>query len=172
MKIKPEQWLTIGSNLAVLVGLILVGVQIYQNTEITKAQLANDFYLKDMELALSIMGDTPAESWIKAIYSPDEITPVDAAVLEAHFAYGMIQVNRLRQMSRLGLVEPEILRNRIGDLRWHLGNEVGKRWWEAQIGYPPEFVKTINEQVLVGRAFETNKFVLDALQGSTDSDQL
>jgi hypothetical protein len=168
--IKPAQWLTIGSNLAVLIGLALVGVQIYQNTELAKAQLANDFYLMDMEFALSVMGDTPAESWVKAIYSPDEITPTDAAVLEAYFAYGMIQINRLRQMSSLGLVEPEIFRNRLGDLRWHLGNEVGKRWWEMQIGYPPEFVETVNERVLSGSAFETNKSVLDALQGSTNSD--
>jgi hypothetical protein len=60
--IKPAQWLTIGSNLAVVIGLALVGMQIYQNTDLAKAQLANDFYLMDMEFALSVMGDTPAES--------------------------------------------------------------------------------------------------------------
>jgi hypothetical protein len=86
------QWLTIGSNIAVLVGLILVAVQIFQNTEITKAQLANDYYLMDMQLELNMMGESPIGLWVKAVNSPDEITATDAAVLDRYFNFGMVQI--------------------------------------------------------------------------------
>ncbi len=37
------------ANLGVLVGLLLVAVQISQSTDIARAQLANDYYLADMQ---------------------------------------------------------------------------------------------------------------------------
>jgi hypothetical protein len=37
---KLTRWLTLLANLAVLAGIILVAIQIQQNTDITKAQMA------------------------------------------------------------------------------------------------------------------------------------
>ena len=50
-KINP--WLTFLANVGVIAGLVLVAVQINQNTEITKAQIANDYFLADMNLELA-----------------------------------------------------------------------------------------------------------------------
>jgi hypothetical protein len=161
---KLTQWLTIGSNIAVLAGLLLVAVQIYQNTEITKAQLANDYFLMDMELELKMMGESPIDSWVKAVYSPDEITPTDAAVLDRYFNFGMVQINRLQSMQSLGLADQDQVRDRIGYLRWHLGNEVGSRWWELhKQNLPATFVEQVEGLVLSGSAFDSNKTQLDAM---------
>ena len=46
---KVNRGLTLAANVGVLGGLILVAFQIHQNTEITKAQIANDYYLADMQ---------------------------------------------------------------------------------------------------------------------------
>ena len=78
-------WLTLVANVGLLIGLILVALQIRQNTEITRAQVANDWYLADMQLELAMMGENPATSWIKAVYTPDELTPQDAAILDRYF---------------------------------------------------------------------------------------
>ena len=67
-------WLNFAANVGVIAGLVLVAVQINQNTEITKAQIANDYFLADMDLELAMMGDDPASSFVKAVYSPDQIT--------------------------------------------------------------------------------------------------
>jgi hypothetical protein len=53
------------ANLGVLVGLLLVAVQISQSTDIARAQLANDYYLADMQLELSMMGESPVDAWTK-----------------------------------------------------------------------------------------------------------
>ena len=91
------------ANLGVLVGLLLVSMQISQSTDIARAQLANDYYLADMQLELSMMGESPVDSWTRAVHTPDDITPHDAAVLDRFFNYGLVQVRRLQQMQQLGL---------------------------------------------------------------------
>jgi hypothetical protein len=52
----------LGANIGVIAGLILVAVQINQNTAITKAQMANLYYIADMALELAMMGENPAAS--------------------------------------------------------------------------------------------------------------
>ena len=47
-------WLNFAANVGVIAGLVLVAVQINQNTEITKAQIANDYFLADMDLELAM----------------------------------------------------------------------------------------------------------------------
>ena len=49
-------WISIVANIGVVIGLVLVALQIRQNTDITKAQITNDYYLADMELELKMMG--------------------------------------------------------------------------------------------------------------------
>ena len=111
------------ANLGVLVGLLLVSMQISQSTDIARAQLANDYYLADMQLELSMMGESPVDAWTKAVHTPDDITPRDAAILDRFFNYGLVQVRRLQQMQQLGLAESEVLDQQIRYLEWHLGND-------------------------------------------------
>ena len=167
---KLGRWLTLGANVGVIAGLILVAVQINQNTAITKAQIANDYYIADMTLELAMMGENPAESFNKAVYAPNEITTVDAAVLDRYFNYGMVQIQRLQKMDELGMAY-EGWRERINYLRWHFGNDVGRRWWnEVKDGYPDEFREYI-DKILTEGNFSANQEMIDALMPSESSPQ-
>ena len=131
-----SRWSTAVSNLAVIGGLVLVAMQIQQNTELTQAQLMNDYYLADMQLELAMMGDDPAASFTKAVFHPETLTEYDAVVLDRYFNYGMVQLQRLGSMDQMGLAG-EGWQNGIGYLRWHLGNEAGRRWWRQTRGDGP-----------------------------------
>ena len=156
--------LTLTANVGVLIGLILVAAQIKQNTEITKAQVANDWFLADMQLELAMMGENPAASWTKAVYTPGELTHRDAAVLDRYFNYGLVQLQRLQQMNELGMAHDR-WKDRISYLRWHLGNDVGRRWWaHFKDGFPPDFAATVDE-ILEKSDFRDNQQLLDALVG-------
>ncbi len=96
-------WISLLANIGVIAGLVLVAVQIYQNTRITRAQIANDYYLADMTLELAMMGEDPVASWIKAVYTPEDIDQTDAAIIDRFFNYGMVQIQRLQKMHDLGL---------------------------------------------------------------------
>ncbi len=165
---KVSRGLTLAANVGVLGGRILVAIQIHQNTEITKAQLANDYYIADMELELAMMGDNPANSWTKAIYTPNDLTSEDAAVVDRYFNYGLVQIQRLKKMHELGLADDD-WENRIGYLSWHLGNEVGRRWWAySKGGFPDDFVQTVDE-VLASGEHRDNQDLLDSLMSQADT---
>ena len=155
-------WLNLAANIGVIAGLVLVAVQINQNTEITKAQIANDYFLADMNLELAMMGDDPASSWVKAVYSPDEITQYDAAILDRYFNYGVVQISRLEEMHELGLA-PDDWQERVNYLSWHLGNEVGRRWWEySKGGWPEDVIQRVDDR-LESTDYSENQDLLDAI---------
>ena len=161
-------WLSLGANFGVLAGLLLVAAQIRQNTAITKAQVANDWFVADMQLELSMMGENPAPSWVKAVYTPGDLDEADAAVLDRYFNYGLVQIQRLERMHELGLADDQ-WRDRIGYLGWHLGNEVGRRWWtHFKPGFSPEFAAMVDE-ILATSDPRKNRQALDGLRGGPDA---
>lgn len=158
------------ANVGVIAGLVLVAVQINQNTQITKAQIANDYYLADMALELAMMGENPAQAWNKAVYDPDALTTEDAVVLDRYFNYGLVQIHRLEEMDKMGLAH-EGWEERVTYLRWHLGNEVGRRWWEGvKDGYPDEFRNEVEEILALG-GFSSNREMIDAMMPVTEKSE-
>lgn len=155
-------WLNFAANVGVIAGLVLVAVQINQNTEITKAQIANDYFLADMDLELAMMGEDPANSFVKAVYSPDQVTEYDAVILDRYFNYGVVQILRLQEMHDLGLA-PDDWEKRVNYLSWHLGNEVGRRWWNySKDGWPEEQVERI-DTILERTNYSANQNLLDSM---------
>lgn len=156
-------WLGLIANLGVIAGLILVALQIRQNTEIAKAQVANDWFMADMQLEIAMMGENPGRTWAKAVCTPDELDHGEAAVLDRYFNYGVVQVQRLQKMHELGLADREWA-ERAKYLQWHLGNETGRRWWaHFRSGFPAELAQTIDR--LLEDSTDVNRAALDALLG-------
>ena len=169
---KLNRWFTMLVNLSVLAGIVLVAVQIQQNTDITKAQMANEYYLLDAQLELTMMGESPAQSLEKAIYFPDELNQEDAVILDRYFNFGILQLQRIRKMIELGVADEELYQERVGYLRWHLGNEAGRRWsTQYVLGEPNELYRDI-ETVLSGSDFQINKQVLDAMLANPEPERL
>ena len=127
--------------------------------------LKTTIYLADMALELAMMGENPADAFNKAVYAPGEITTADAAVLDRYFNYGMVQIQRLQKMDELGLAY-EGWHERVNYLRWHFGNEVGRRWWnQVRGGYPEEFRETV-DSILTEDSLDENRTMIDALMPS------
>jgi hypothetical protein len=122
-----SHWLQIGANVGILIGLVLVALQIQQSTDIARAQIINDYYIADLQLELTMMGEQPQKAWTKAVFNPDDLTTEDAVVVDRYVNYNFIQLARLEQMRSFGLADD---RNRADMMAWHLGNPVGRRWWE------------------------------------------
>ena len=80
------------------------------------------------------------------------------------------QIQRLQKMHELGLAD-EDWENRIGYLGWHLGNEVGRRWWAySKEGYSDDFVQTVDE-VLAISDHKGNRDLLDAMMPEAIAEQ-
>lgn len=78
---KLVHWLQIIGNFGLIVGLVLVAVQIQQNTEMTKAQMISEDRGIAVALKLAVLGENPAKAVAKAIDSPGQLTTEDMFVL-------------------------------------------------------------------------------------------
>ncbi|RLA43619.1 MAG: hypothetical protein DRR06_11645 [Gammaproteobacteria bacterium] len=77
-----NRWLTLGANVGILAGLILVAVQIQQNSQLVRTQLVNDGNLASNELWVSAAGENVMETMAKAIEDPLELTFAEFLVVD------------------------------------------------------------------------------------------
>lgn len=102
MKFDWKEWLQILSNLALLVGIGLVIFEMQQNQTLVRAQLASDGISDRMELATSLIGETPNEVLAKACFSPGELTEEDKLELRRIMRAHILIAIRSRILEGIG----------------------------------------------------------------------
>ena len=73
---KVNRWLTLGANLGVLVGIILLVVELEQNREMMQAQTRNELSNSIIHLLSESAGNTELASIMLRANMGDELTPV------------------------------------------------------------------------------------------------
>jgi hypothetical protein len=96
-----DTWLQIGANTGILVGLVLVGAQIYQSNEITAAELFSDNLESTVTRELGLLGDTPEISMARILYEPEKATRND------YFVADRIYLSITRQLARAVVLSAE-----------------------------------------------------------------
>ena len=84
---KLNNYLQILANFGIVAGLILVGVQINQNTRIAAADMTNRAYEVAAQYHLTMMGENPMKAVAKAATKPEELTDEELLVLERITAF-------------------------------------------------------------------------------------
>jgi hypothetical protein len=74
-------WLQIAGNLGLIAGLVLVAVQINQNTAITRADLTARSWEAAMQFNLAMMGENPSAAVAKAATDPSSLTDEELLVI-------------------------------------------------------------------------------------------
>jgi hypothetical protein len=128
---KLLNWLQLAGTFGILVGMILVGVQISQATELTRLQMDNEWLSKFEQRYTMMVGEAPAEVLAKAIDDPESLTTADIVVLENYIGGYLEYWWTIKRFADEGLVDDE---------RWHeitdsgsqnyiFGHAFGKAWW-------------------------------------------
>lgn len=67
-------------------------------------------------------------------------------------------------MQEAGLAKDEVLAEKISYLKWHLGNEVGKRWWQQYKATETndQIIQMIDKELAVND-YNQNREYMDAL---------
>ena len=82
MKMKFSELLSVASNLAILGGIILVGVELQQNQTLVRAQLASEAFAAGIEVNNQLLGQSPELVLAKACLHHEELTPEDKLILK------------------------------------------------------------------------------------------
>jgi len=143
-------WLQITANVGILGGLVLVGFQLNQNSEILQAQMMSAESRSVIDQEMQIIGEEGAAAWVAAMSDPTNVSPEHHRVMEAIFWSAVESWRHIEELHNLDLAEVDP-RNRVSDeAPWYFGNTYGRAWWNTRrddSGLSEELKKDVDESI-------------------------
>lgn len=141
---KINSWLSLGANVGVVVGLMLVAYQINQDSDLTKAQLFSDATTSMNQFNQALMGDNPSEIVAKSIETPHELTLAEMQIMDAYLISAINEIRRLDILRRSGL---DVEGSMEGIHAYYFGNNYARAWFQEYggDGELPDMSKRISE---------------------------
>ncbi|WP_439620054.1 hypothetical protein [Hyphomonas sp.] len=128
-----SQWLALGANIGVLLGLIILIVEVRQNAALSRAameQQKNDFLA---EIELYIAKPEISDVWIKSIRHPEDLTEPEMRTMDGILVALMLQWDHRFQMEVAGLASREEARQHVlNTAPYYFGSRFAKNWWSLQ----------------------------------------
>ena len=121
------------SNFAVLVGLVFVGVQLYQDRELKRVELLDQGWQMDLERLRQIMGEEIGDVISKSAMSPADLTDDEQFKLIIYFDTVLAQRRRNVMLNSVGMRPDSWLRS---DLPGAFQTEAGKIYIERILANP------------------------------------
>lgn len=131
MNPKVVAWLQIGSNVGILVGLLLVALQMKQASEIAEAQLGSEGLLATMGAFELMVGEHLDVAWSKAMTNAPEMTDAELGAIDAFLAREWTSAMRLGSLADQGFNDGPDFTTIDKWVFSYLGNDYSLRWWRA-----------------------------------------
>jgi len=144
-----NKWLTLSANIGVVLGLVLLIVEIGQNTEMMQAQINQMRADSAMSQQHAYFNSEYLPALRQKIRSGDELSGEEAGRYRSYIhAFHRIQDNNLWQYNQ-GYLGDNIPRSIEGAVRGFLGgNEFSIAIWDSQkFGYTDEYVAFVEEAI-------------------------
>ena len=149
---KLNNWLQVSANIGIVLGLVLVGVQLKQNSDLTKIQLLYEESQRAVDLELQVVGERGAEAWARSITDPENLTLEEIRIMEA-LLWSFVEVQRgTYRLATLGLIEDEDWQQRVNqEVTFWLADRYALAWWNNYSGnssnVPPILRDAINARI-------------------------
>ncbi len=128
-----NKWLTLGANIGVVLGLVILIVEVRQNASLTRTALETAKNDQLAEIELSIASPAVAAAWTKSIRAPETMTDADIRIVESHLVAIMLQWDNLFQMEESGLASRARTQRHITNTApYYFGSAYAKNWWRLQ----------------------------------------
>lgn len=142
---KVDAWLGLAGNVAIFVGLILLAVEIRDNTSTVRQQERGAKLEREHELLLAAAGDDLGASYVKLLYRASEATPEEILDVSYLFTIRLTNLARTYHAFRAGLVTAEDWELEVFIVPLFLNTAIGKVMWdELKPEYTPDFVDRVD----------------------------
>ena len=121
-------WLQIVANIGILGGLILVGFQLRQNSEILQAQMMSAESRSVIDQELQIIGEEGAKAWVSAMSDPGNVSPEHHRIMEAIYWSAIESWRHTEELASLDLVNVNPRSRVTEEAAWYFGNTYGRAW--------------------------------------------
>ena len=148
------------ANVGIVVGLLLVGFQMKQNSDLLKTQMLYDESRRIVDFEMHMLGEEPSRVWAKSLTAPQELTLEERRVMEAQLWIYAEHIRATRLLSELGLLEDDEWRTRVqAESSFYYGNPYGLGWWKNYSlddnGWPQDLIDAVNERLAETSAVST-----------------
>lgn len=146
---KYNKWIQLGANVGILAGLFLVGLQIQQNSELTRAALFSDYQETWASINNTLQSEFFAEAMAVAIEEPQNLSVSQMIELRGYMYSVMEQFTRTISLYQLGVfqIDPAVsIGSRVSDV---FGNHYAQAWWAENRGnFNPAIARIIDDELL------------------------
>ena len=139
---KVNSWLSLGANIGVVIGLLLVAFQINQDARLTRAQLFSDHTDSRRDWNQTMMGSDPMEVVAKSIEKPEQLTLAELQMMDMYLIAAVNELRRLEVLRQAGL---DVGVNVEGLENFYFGSNLAKAWY-SQYGNSRE-LPTVRDRV-------------------------
>ena len=127
-----NKWLTLGANLGVLVGIVLLAYEIHQVTVTTRAEMISDFQDRWVAIDLSWQNEDLAAAWAKAMENPEDLTLTEMVQLNGFMWSYIDHIGTNRLLWQLGVFEEPLNSEEeiiVATSHIFFGNRFARAWW-------------------------------------------
>ncbi len=157
---KYDRWLSLGGNLGILVGLLLVALELNQATVTARAEMASSFQDRWVDIDISWQDPAFSETWAKSLTQPTELTTSEMFQLNGFMWTFGDHLANYRLLWDLGIFEPpqesyeEVVRD-VADI--YFGSDFGRAWYEEnKSSLFPVVVEILDEEI---KRFQPNEYL-------------
>ena len=146
-----NHWISIGANIGVLIGLLLVAIEINQANTTARAEMGTSFQDRWVEIDVSWQDAEFAETWAKSLTHPDQLTTSEMLQLNGFMWTFVDHLGNYKMMWDLGIFEPpqETYEQSVIDVAdIFFGSRFGRAWYEEnKDSFNPAAVKILDEHM-------------------------
>lgn len=162
---KLNSWLQVSANIGIVLGLLLVGVQLKQNTDLARIQMLNEESQRVVTYELEIVGERGAEVWAKSIQDPENLTLEEVRIMEALLWSVAENLRGTYRLAELGLLEESDWRRRVeSEVPFYISDRYSRAWWANFGGEPspslPEALRLAIEDAIAGDDRSVTDYIL------------
>ena len=153
------QWVTAATNIAVLVGVLLVAYELRQNADLARLEMTQTRISANQQAEAAFLDPRVSEVWVKSFKEPEVMTLAEIRAMDSFLAIHLNQMMRVHEQEKEGLVKSgETLKLMQADFPFLFGSRFAKAWWE-EFGknWPSDFVELAGPVVESVKDDELNK---------------
>jgi len=124
------QWVTAATNLAVLVGVVLVIVELRQNAGIARLELMEARRASMEQFEAAFIDPELSAIWVKSVMDPSSMDLAEIRAMDSYLTNHLYQALLVYDMEQAGLMETgSTVAYMEADFPYVFGSRFAKAWW-------------------------------------------